>query len=258
MTVQVDDTARDRAMALGKGVVQPIVRPVQMTVFGVAVAGFATLGVGVATGEPALGAASGVGVSLLTAMIAWAPLTAPDLRAAVELFFDHDCHERAEWRSETGTDMPRSVSDMKEWVERHPDSPGRASVLLPLGRLVEADEAIAAMTARTPEEAFGMDVLRQTRNLLADGTADTTSLHERWRSLPDPRERLHRRECLALLDGMLAVAADRDPVPVLAAARREVGEVHRSMRISWLLAKWGGMAALVVTAATMLSAVRFS
>jgi hypothetical protein len=127
-------------------------------------------------------------------------------------------------------------------------------MLLSLGRLTEADAAIAAIEPRTPEEAFGVEIDRKTREHLAGDRPDLAALHGLWRSLPDPRERRHRRECLAVLDAAITVADGGDPWPLLAQARAEIGEVHRSMRMPWLVAKWAAYQLLAITLTVGLTA----
>jgi len=119
-------------------------------------------------------------------------------------------------------------------------------MLLRVGRLAEADAAIASIEPDTPEEAFGVEILRKTREQIAGERPDLSALHASWRSLPDPRERRHQRECLALLDALIAVAERRDPWPLLAQARAEIGEVHRSMRMPWLAARWAAYQLLIL------------
>ena len=143
---------------------------------------------------------------------------------------------------------------MRRWLLAHPVGPGRASILLRMGQLEEAAQAIEAIESSTPEEAFGVDILRQTRILLTGQTPDLSGLHGSWRSLPDPRERRHRRECLALLDAQIAVDRGENPVPPLALARVDLGEVHPSMRAPRLLARTMLIAAGVIAVVAMVSA----
>jgi hypothetical protein len=191
--------------------------------------------------------------SVIASLIVWRPFRSAEFAAAAELISDHDCHERAEWKAETGTSMPRGLRAAKLWLLAHPTGPGRASLLLPLGRLEEADAAIGAIKTTTPEGEFGVEILRQTRALLVGATPDLSRLHDTWRGLPDPRERRHRRECLALLDAQIAVDAGRDPITELATARREIDDVYWTMRMPWLLAKLYLYAALFTCSAALLS-----
>jgi hypothetical protein len=133
--------------------------------------------------------------------------------------------------------QPRS-QPWRRWLDEHPTSQGRASLLLALGRLDEADVAIERIVPKAPEDYFDVALLRATRVLFGAGSVDTAPIHEGWRSLPPSRERRHRRECTAVLDAMVAVADGRDPLPILTAARLELDAVHRTMRIGWVAAKW--------------------
>jgi hypothetical protein len=208
-----------------------------------------------ATGDPLSALAAGIVAMVGIDLVAWRPLRDPGLRGAVELLSDHDCHERAEWQAETGTKAPATVAAMTRWLTTHPTGPGRAALLLGLGRLDEAEREIDRIEPKTPEEAFGVDILRASRAMYAGQRPDTTDLHERWTRLPDPRERRHRRECLALLDAQIAAADGRDPLPILAIGRREVGEVHPSMRIERLVGRWALIGLGLVVIATALAAV---
>jgi hypothetical protein len=194
-------------------------------------------------------------VLLIALVLAWSWLLDADRRAGLELVLDHNCHEAWEWKAESGTKLPTTASAARRWLEDHPEGTGRASMLLRLGRLSDADAAIGEMKPDTPEEAFGVEILRKTREHLAGAIPDLESLHASWRSMPDPRERRHRRECLALLDAVIDVGEGRDPWPGLASARAEIGEVHPSMRMPRLAAKWGAIQLAVALVPVVLTAV---
>jgi len=247
------EVVQGRAVHLATGVVAPFAAVGRRMLRGFGIASGIGLAVGILTHAPLLGACTGLALSLGAAAAAWWPFHDAGLRAAVELYYDHDCHERAEWKADTGTPMPRGIKAVERWLAAHPSGPGRASLLLPMGRIAEADQAIAAIVPKSPEEAFSVDILRQTRTLLLGGMPDLAPLEERWRSLPDARERRHRRECLALLEAQVAIAAHESPLPVLATARREIGEVYWSMRTPWLLAKWFLIAVVLVATTTAVS-----
>jgi len=202
--------------------------------------------VGLITRQPALAGLATAAITAAGAALIWTWLLDPQRRAGLELLFDHDCHERWEWKQETGTKLPRNAIAARAWLEDHPTGDGRAAILVRLGRLVEADVAIAAIEPKTPEEAFAVEILRKTREQYAGKRPDLSVLHTSWRSLPDLRERRHQRECLAVLDALIAVEEHRDPWPLLAQARADIGEVHRSMRIPWLSARWAAYQLLIV------------
>jgi len=206
--------------------------------------------------SPWLGALIGGAIAAVLTAIAWARYWSADLRGAAELISDHNCHELAEWRAETGTSIPIGVAAMEQWLANHPSGDGRASVLLRLGRLDEAGVAIDAIEPSTPEEAYGVEILRETMKLLAGRRPDLAMLQSTWRSLPEPRERRHRRECLALLEAEVAVADGQSPLPILVAARHEIAEVHRSMRFSRIVGRWALIGAgAIATAAALGTAV---
>jgi hypothetical protein len=231
----------------------PINRAYRFSAIGAALGAVLSVTLGLTVHDPLRAGLAGLAIALVAFAAGWWPMTDPDLRAALELVSDHDCHERSEWKRETGTAVPIGVAAMRRWLVAHPSGPGRASVLIRMGQLDEADRAIDAIEPSTPEEAFGVDVLRQTRTLLAGETPDSSALHASWRALADSRERRHRRECLALLDAQIAVAVGGDPVPVLALARPEVGEVHPSMRAPRLIGRLSLIAAGGIMVAAILS-----
>jgi hypothetical protein len=175
-------------------------------------------------------------------------------RLAAELFSDHNCHERAEWKEKTGTRMPFGLKAAERWLAANPNARGRAYLLLPLGRVAEADQLIAGFTPATPDEAFGVELLRETRTLLLGGTPDTDRLRASLATLPDPRERRHRRECIAILDAQAAVAAGGDPMAVLAAAREEIDAVYWRYRTGWALGIFLVGAVSLVTVAGVIAA----
>ena len=255
----VDSTAKARqavyqarAVNLATGVLAPlndVARRVSLGVLGAAGIAFVA---GLVFREPLVSLIVGAGLCAGVAAVVSRRLLDPDLRAAIELRNDHDCHERAEWKADTRTSMPRTPRAAAQWLLAHPRERGRAALLVALGRLDEADQAIAEVEPRTPEEAFGLEILRQRRRLLADEPVDGAALHEQWRKLPLSRERRHRRQCLALLDAQVAFDAGRAPLVALATGRAEAGEVHRTMRIEWIVGQWVVAAALLVCAVTII------
>jgi hypothetical protein len=241
-----------RAVRLATGAFAPFSRVVVRTVAVIVVSIAAGVIAGFVAPEPVVGTLVSLTILVAAGVVVWWPLTDPAFSGASELFFDHDCHERAEWKAETGTPMPRGLKGAKQWLLANPIGPGRASMLLPLGRLGEADRAIEAMDPKTPEDAFGIEILRATRILYAGGRPDLGPLHATWRSLPDVRERRHRRECLALLDAEIAFDTGGDPIATLATARQEIDGVYWTMRTPWLLAKWLSLALLAIVSATFI------
>ena len=178
-----------------------------------------------------------VGATTAVTLVALAslPFRDPDLRVATELVTNHQVRESAEWRHETGTRLPRGRPAIRRWLEARPDATGRGSLLTVIGRFAEADAYWEGHPGRTPEEAFGVEVQRETAWLLSGREPDVGRLHGLWRTLPDTAERRHRRECLAVLEAEAGIDAGRDPIAILAAARAETGEITRSARATSMI-----------------------
>lgn len=246
------EVVRRRAERLVRDLYAPLTR--SSLVYGIALALSAGLGtaIGMALHQPGWAAVTAAAVGLSGTLAAWSWLLDRPAREGAELVWDHNCYELAQWKAATGGRYPRSAKAARAWLDAHPEAPGRASILLRFGRLAEADVAIEAAQAQTPEEAFSLDILRGTRILFASGRPDLDALHAKWLALPPGDQRRHRRECLALLDADMAVVDGRDPWTVLADARAEVGDVDPSMRASRSL--WR-MVALVLIAAVVAAAV---
>jgi hypothetical protein len=234
--------ARRRATTLARGAVLPFFRPLTGAAVATAVGGLVAAVAYVVFGEPAKPVALALLAGGLVAAVSWRPMGNRVFRAAAELVYDHNCHELEQWKSETGIGMPRTRAGQLRWLDEHPTNNGRASLLLALGRVVEANAAMDAISARSLEDEFDVALLRSTAALYRDGTVDTRPIHDLWRALPPGRERRHRQECTAVLDAMLAFANGNDPTPVLARARREL-DVHWTMRIPWIAARWIGIGA---------------
>lgn len=251
----VDVTAtHQRAIRLGTGVGRPFAAIGQRMAWVFGVAAIGTVVVGAGAGSLFLAGCTAVALWTIGAVVAWLPFSDPAFRAAAELYFDHNCHEAAEWKRETGTSMPRGRRAAERWLDAHPKASGRASLLLFLGRISEADRAMAARRPTTAVEAFELELLHQTRALLVEDAPRTERLHAMWTSIPDRRERRHRRQCLALLEAQLAVAQGRPPIPVLADARADAPDVYWSMRAPMLMAKWWLLGVLPLVAAIVVVA----
>jgi hypothetical protein len=240
---------RSRFWRLQAGLTRPFVRSFRVLLIALAFGAGLAVVVTAASRSPLIGAMSGLAAAALVGALGLLPFTSPGLRGALELINDHHAHEQAEWRAETGTKIPVGIRRQEQWLVDHPAGPGRATVLLALGRLTEADEAIGQLEPATPQEQFGVEILRETSRLLAGQRPALGALAESWKALPDPIERRHRRECLALLEALVAVADHQDPTAVLAAARREVGEVSSSMRLQRILGRWAAVGAGVIVVA---------
>jgi hypothetical protein len=234
---------RLRSEALAAAFYRPVTRAMQVTFVAGALSVIAGLGVGLVTRQPVLAGVVATAVGVIGTGVAWPWLLAADHRAGLEVVLDHSRRERAEWKRDTGTTMPMTARGASRWLREHPIRDGaaadaHASMLLRVGRLAEAEAALTALEPRTPDEAFGIEIGRKTLEHMAGGRPDMAPLHSSWRSLPVPGERQRRRECLALLDAMIAVSDGQDAWPIVAGAKVDVVEIQRSARIPWLAATW--------------------
>jgi hypothetical protein len=163
---------------------------------------------------------------------------------------------RADWLRANGAPEPRSLEEAERWLASHPASyADRASLLLALGRLDEADAAITAIRPVTPGDAVFTEILRQTRLLYVGSIAGLGPLDDEWRALTDPVERHRNRACLALLHAQLAVDMGRDPVDELAAGRADLASVDSSVRTQAQMLKLFGPGVALVVVAAALSAI---
>lgn len=210
--------------------------------------------IGLLTGDRLLAVALGLVVMLVGFALAWLPLLDRRFRLAKEVFEDHNCHEAADWKKRTGTKMPQGLKQIEQWLTLHPNTRGRVALLLPMGRLAEADAAIAAYVPESQEDAFGVELLRETRTLLTGGDPDIDRLNALWLDLPNDRERRHRRECLAFLEAQAAVAKGTDPVVPLEQARNEVAEVYWRYKTAWFVLVFFAFAAVPTVLAGLLAA----
>ena len=190
--------------------------------------GIAT-GIGIAAHLAGLDHWAATGIGLVAALVCVGlvslPFRDPSLRVATEIVSNHQQREAREWRDETGTRMPRGRPAMRRWLDEHPDSPGRGTLLTVLGRFAEAEASWRSLTPDTPGVAFGVEVQRETAILLAGREPDLARLHGLWPQIRDPFEREDRRECLALLEAQALVESGADPIAIVAAARGETGPI---------------------------------
>ena len=175
-----------------------------------------------------------------------ASLVHRDERLAFELVLDLRRVGRRSWQEGIGMDAPQSRGSARQWIDSHPDEPVPIGVLLLVGRLEEADEAIAALGTVPPDAAFDVELLRQTRRLYGGDAPDLSVVGELWRTLPQPRRDVARGE-LAFLEAQAAAVSREDPVAVLAAARMEVSGVPWSVRAPVFVTRWV-LVAIVPTA----------
>lgn len=254
---RVDETAvRLRVQRLLKPVMGPFRRSALSRNAGFIVAPLTALIVGIASHQPILGGLVGVVAVVLVTLPAWLPYAEPTYRRAAELYFDHERNDRADWLQANGAPEPRSLEEAERWLASHPASyADRASLLLALGRLDEADAAITAIRPVTPGDAVFTEILRQTRLLYLGSIAGLGPLDDEWRALTDPVERHRNRACLAFLHAQLAVDMGRDPVDELAAGRADLASVDSSVRTHAQMLKLFGPGVALVVVAAALSAI---
>ena len=174
------------------------------------------------------------------------------LRLAFELVLDLERAGRRFWREETGSAAPHNRGAARHRIDSHPTEPVPIGMLLLVGRLEEADDAIAALDEVPSDSAFDVELMRQTRRLYGGDDADLTAARALWRTLAQPRRDVARSE-LALLEAQVAAASHEDPVPVLAAARLEVSGVHWSVRPLVFVTGWVVVAIVSTVLAWLIS-----
>ena len=164
------------------------------------------------------------GVALALASI---PSADRDLRRAMELFWNHQFREAREWKAETGTRMPRGRAAIARWLDEHPEGPGRGTLLTSIGRFAEAERAWTLVPHPGPDEAFGIEIQRETAFFLAGLQPDLGRLRDLWMAMPDIPERAQRRECLALLE---AECHPSEAIRLIAEARAESAPIVNRAR----------------------------
>ena len=201
----------------------PLLYMYRWSLLAAALALIIAVGVGVLAGDALATLVLGVLLSAAGLLVAWARLADPDVRAIVELVTEHDASEAAAWKEATGTSRPCTPNAIRKWLENHPTSPNRASLLLAVGRLDEARQALEAARPETEVDAFDQEITRATVELYAGGRPDLARVSDAWRSLAGGPQREHRRACVALLEAQVAADSGGDPRAALVRARREIG-----------------------------------
>lgn len=125
-------------------------------------------------------------------------------RAALEVLADHQVREGDDWKRVTGTSLPATVRSAERWLRERPDDPNG--------------------------DALHVEIFERQLQVYEGSAPATADLHDRWRGLTPSPDRDLRRWCLAVLDAMAVIDADRDPWEVLAAARGDVGSVDPRAR----------------------------
>ncbi len=182
--------------------------------------------------------------------IAAMPLRDPELRAAIELISNHQVREAREWKAETGTRMPRSRPAARRWLDTRPGAVGSGTMLTVIGRFAEADGYWRDHPGATPEEAFSVEVQRETATLLSGRDPDTARLHRLWAGLPETPERRNRRECLAILEAEARAGHGIDPIRLIAEARPDAPGPAWRATIPFALAFHVGIALVPLLVAT--------
>lgn len=220
-----DPGAYARALRLGRAAFRRVGSVAKALWIGTGVA----TGIGLAAHFAGLDAWLALGVAAVASPVcvglAALPLRDPALRIVTGILTNHQVREAREWREETGTRMPRGRPAIRRWLDEHPDSPGRGTLLTVLGSFAEAEACWRSLTPDTPGVAFGVEVQRETAVLLAGREPDLDRLRTLWATIRDPFERENRRECLAILEAEARVESGADPIAIVAAARGETGPI---------------------------------
>lgn len=197
-------------------------------------------------------AAAGV---LVTSAIVFRDTT---LRAAVELFSSHQLREMREFRTVTGSRMPRGGRPIERWLVAHPTGPGRGSLLAVLGRFAEAADALGPEKADNDADLLAVDIHRETIVLLSGRSPDIAGLKRTWAALPDTTRRGEVRECIAVLEAQASQRGKEplaDPIAILAAARPESAPAMGQARLAISTATMAAIPLVVSVAITALRLV---
>jgi hypothetical protein len=234
----------ERGTVLSTAVVRPFVNPWRMTSLLPALLGGLAILVARFAGYTAIAIAAQGVIAAGAAAIVVGVLRDRRIRAALELFLDHQYLEEAEFRRETGRRKPRRRREVERWLDDHPRGPGRASCLAMLGRFEEAERELEVSGVSSPTLAYLRADLASKRVLYAGGIPDPEPLRAAWHAIDDPSQRHLRWECLAWQEALVEVASGGDGTSVLARARSDAGTVLWRARAEWLCAQ----AALIVVA----------
>jgi len=226
--------ARDRAMRLARSLHAPTIASYRLQLRTIIVAAMTGIVVVLVTRQVPVAVLATAVLAPAGSIVAWSWLRRPADRRVFEILRDHDDYERTEWKERhDGTARPRGSDASRKWLLANAGTPGAGVVLADLGRLDAARAAFDAEADTGPEDAFTRDVNRRFVDLYGGARPDTADLHERWAALRDGVKRRHVRECLAILEAQVAIADEREPWPVIAAAGPEIGAVAPSMTTGW-------------------------
>jgi hypothetical protein len=161
-------------------------------------------------------AAIAVGVTLL-------PFREQRSRLAAELVRDHEAREAKEWRAAFGAPLPCTRKDSERWLAEHPHGPGRASILIGLGRLDEAERELDSGEPVTPMERFDASLQRSQIAAFRGQEPDIAGLRAKLADLAGPRDQAAKRQCIVAVQAWHAAERGEDALAVLARGRRVIG-----------------------------------
>jgi hypothetical protein len=163
----------------------------------------------------------------------WLRFLANPVAPAYEALLHHSLIERAAWRRETGTVMPRSRAAAAAWLRRYPEpsdpTPAdllrRATLLMRTGALDQAGIALRRIRPETPSDRFVVLLEMATLDTLEGRRVDLQPIREAYLAIDEKAERRLRRICLGSLEAHIAMAEGADPWPPLLAARADIDRV---------------------------------
>ena len=228
--------ARERTRRLANGVAKPLTTLTVRVLAGMVVNAVAVAVLQVLVRDPVLAWLDSILVVATGTAFALRSTRDADTRLVADLFQEHYVRERADWRRETGDDLPRGYGRIERWLDSHPaPDDHRPSALIALGRLDDAERELAAESASTPDtptEAFDREIVRLDIALYRGEPVDLARLRELWDAIPAGPTRRLKALCLALLVGQLAVDRGDDPVKAIVAERDRFGPAPYAMSSS--------------------------
>lgn len=185
--------------------------------------GVAAIAAIAATGSPGFTLGIVIIATLLAVGVTLLPYRTPKSREAAELVRDHACREAKEWADAFGSPPPRTLKGCERWLREHPTGPGRASLLISLGRLDEAARELDSRPLTTPEGPFEMVLMRAQIATYRGQAPDIEAMRALLATLPDSRRQAARRQCIVTVQAWQAANQGEDAVAVLARGRRVIG-----------------------------------
>jgi len=173
---------------------------------------------GTVTAAPIVGGLVGLAGGAVAGILVLRVIGGDDGRNAWALLFEHQRSEAIGYRRRFGRKHPRTLSGFRTEAERSTDAIQRAAFLTTLGRIADADAALALASPTTPDDRFALELVRSQADLIAGRPVDDALLHAALEAIDDPALRRHREHCMGLHEAAVAAAAGRDPVPAIAEA----------------------------------------